>query len=95
MTAKQQLALGLVLGLLLPPLSLWLILKAKPEFMAIARINAEAMAQLNLQLLTLGMLANGLAFFGGLRFNKEAFARGILFASLIWLIGIVLIKFFF
>jgi hypothetical protein len=41
----------------------------------------------------MGMLANGIVFFAGIRFNKDDLAQGVLISSIFWLIAIVFIKF--
>lgn len=86
---------GIISGLVLPPISLVLILSAKPEYQAIQKINPEFMLNLNFQIMSMGMLANGLLFFLALRLDKEELGRGILSASVLWLLLFIFVKFIF
>jgi hypothetical protein len=85
--------IGALIGAALPPISLWIILQAKPEYTVIQRIDPEYMFNLSFQILSMGMLANGIVFFAGIRFNKDDLAQGVLISSIFWLIAIVFIKF--
>jgi hypothetical protein len=87
--------LGLIVGILLPPLSLFLVLSFKPELLAVGRIDTTSMMNLILQIVSIGLLGNGLAFFAGLRLNKDYFSKGILSSSLIFLVIIVAFKFLY
>lgn len=84
---------GAAVGGILPPISLYAILQAKPEYSAIQRIDPEYMLDLNFQILSMGMLANGIVFFGALRFNKDDAAQGVLMSSVLWLLLIAMVKF--
>ena len=61
----------------------------------VGRIDTTSMMNLVLQVVSIGLLANGLAFFVGLRLNKDAFSKGILSSSLLFLVIIVAFKFFY
>jgi len=63
--------------------------------MAVGRIDATSMMNLVLQVVSIGLLANGLAFFLGLKMNKDDFSKGILSSSMLFLVLIVLFKFFY
>lgn len=95
MVVKPQIqsVLGALLGLLLPPLGLWLILTLRPEIASMQRFDHELVKQLNLQLITLGMLFNAAFFFIFLRWHKESAGNGILVASVLWLLAIFIYKF--
>ena len=49
--------------------------------------------RLNFQMLSVGMLANDALFFLALRLDKENLSRGVLYASMLWLLGIIVVKF--
>ncbi|CAI8317446.1 MAG: Uncharacterised protein [Flavobacteriia bacterium] len=90
---KIQSIIGWVFGLLLPPISLQLILYTHPEYRVIGMLHPESMMRLNFQMLSMGMLANGALFFLALRLDKETLSKGVLHASMLWLLAIILIKF--
>lgn len=92
-TKRWWIIAGAVVGGILPPISLYTILQAKPEYTAIQRIDPEYMLDLNFQILSMGMLGNGIVFFAALRFNKEDAAQGVLMSSIIWLLLIAIVKF--
>ena len=93
-TPKSELALGWLLGAALPPLAFWLILQARPELQGLQRYEEIALVKhINVELITMGMILNAALFFTFLRFNREAVSRGILIASLMWLLAALIYKF--
>lgn len=93
MNKQSSLLLGLASGLFLPVLALWLLFQLRPELMGIQKFDYEVVRQLNAQLLSLGLLLNGVAFFIALRFERESFGRGILMASVLALIVVFIYRF--
>jgi uncharacterized membrane protein len=86
--------LGTLIGLLMPLFGIAIILEARPELLGIQRISEqELIKQINVQIITLGMIINAALFFVFLRFQKEEVSRGILFVSVIYLIGIFIYRF--
>jgi uncharacterized membrane protein YozB (DUF420 family) len=90
---RQEQIIGFVLGLLLPILSLFLIFLVRPELLGVQRFNYEVIKQLNVGLLTFGMLLNAACFFLVLRFNKERMGNGILQSTVLLLLLMVIYKF--
>ena len=78
----------------MPALGVVLMLVLRPELQSIQQFEAEIVKQVNVQLITLGMIINAGLFFLFMRFNQEAISRGILLASLALLIGIFVYRFF-
>lgn len=86
--------LGLMIGLFMPLLGIAIILEARPELLGIQRLSEEELIkQINVQIITLGMIINAALFFLFLRFEKEDVSRGILFVSVIYLVGIFIYRF--
>lgn len=86
--------LGLLIGLFMPLLGIAIIMEARPELIGIQRISEEDLIkQINVQIITLGMIINAALFFVFLRFEKEDISRGILFVSVIYLVGIFIYRF--
>ncbi len=86
--------LGLLIGLITPLFGIALILEARPELLGIQSISEdELIKQINVQIITLGMMINAGLFFIFLRFDKEDISRGILFISVIYLLGIFIYRF--
>lgn len=79
----------------MPLLGVGLVLDARPELIGIQRLETEEaiIKQVNVQIITLGMIINAGLFFLFLRFHKEDISRGILFMSVIYLIGIFIYRF--
>jgi uncharacterized membrane protein YozB (DUF420 family) len=91
---QQKIVLGVAIGLAMPALGVVLMLVLRPELQSIQQFEAEIVKQVNVQLITLGMIINAGLFFLFMRFNQEAISRGILLASLALLIGIFVYRFF-
>lgn len=93
MKSKWPVLLGFLAGLILPVVALWLIFLLRPEVMGIQKFDYEVVRQLNVQLLSLGLLLNGAAFFLALKFEKEDFSRGLLAASVLALVLVFIYRF--
>lgn len=93
MNRQSQLGIGLSLGFFLPILALWFLFQLRPELIGIQQFDYDVVRQLNVQLLSLGLLLNGAAFFLALRFNKELISRGILIASVIAMLFLIIYRF--
>ena len=79
----------------MPVLGIVLMLTARPELQTIQQYEDEIVKQVNVQLITLGMIINAGLFFIFMRLDKEAVSRGILVASVACLLGIFIYRFFF
>ncbi len=91
---SPQWLMGLLIGLITPLFGIALILEARPELLGIQNISEEELIkQINVQIITLGMIINAALFFIFLRFQKEDLSRGILFVSVLYLIGIFIYRF--
>jgi uncharacterized membrane protein YozB (DUF420 family) len=93
LSPRQEQVLGLLLGLFMPLLSLYLIFVFRPEYLGVQKFNYEVIKQLNIGLLTFGMLLNAACFFLLLRFEKERLGNGILQATVLLLLLMVIYKF--
>ena len=81
-------AFGVLLGLALPPMSFALFFVFRPEILGMQRLEPSLFKVVNVRVLTLGLMLNAGAFFGALRFEWDAFARGILYGTVAWMAGI-------
>lgn len=90
---SPQWLLGLVVGLLMPLLGVLLMLELRPELVGIQRFEGDVIKQVNVQIITLGMLINAGLFFLTLRFDKEEIGRGILSISVVYLVVIFIYRF--
>lgn len=89
-----QLVLGLALGALMPWVGIALVLEARPELLGIQKLAEEELVkQINVEIITLGIIINAALFFLGLRLNRDQFSRGILMVSFIYLILIFVYRF--
>lgn len=80
-------ALGWLLGAVLPPFSFWIILQARPELRGLQRYEeVELVKHINVELITMGMIFNAALFFALLRLDREDMSRGVLLASFMWLV---------
>lgn len=85
--------LGLLLGLVMPLLGIGLVMEARPELLALRQFEDEVVKQVNVQIITLGMIINAALFFLFLRLDKEEVSRGILFISVLYLLAIFIYRF--
>ena len=90
---SPQFFLGLFVGLIMPIVSVALMMEAHPDLVGIQRIDSEFVKQVNVQIITLGMLINAGLFFLSLRFDKEEVGRGILAITVVYLIVIFIYRF--
>ena len=93
MKKKLPLLLGVLLGLVIPVLGIFIMLSARPELQALREFEHEVVRQVNVQLITFGMLMNAALFFVFMRFEREQIARGILASSLAVLVLIFIYSF--
>ena len=85
--------LGLLIGLVMPVFGVYLILDARPELLRLQDFNHDLVKQVNVQVITVGMIINAGLFFLFLKFKKEDLSRGILFISVLYLLGIFIYRF--
>jgi len=90
---NAQLALGALLGLLMPILGIVLMLWARPELGSLQKFSGDIVKTVNVQIITLGMLINAGLFFLFLRWQKEPLSRGILLISVAELVVIFIYRF--
>jgi formate-dependent nitrite reductase membrane component NrfD len=88
-----QLLLGIIIGLLMPLLGVYLMLDTRPELVGIQKFEGDIVKQVNVKIITLGMIINAGLFFVALQLNKEEAGRGILMSSVLYLIGIFIYRF--
>ncbi|AEV32454.1 hypothetical protein [Owenweeksia hongkongensis] len=90
---SPQWLLGLVIGLLMPLLGILLMIESRPELVGIQRFEGDIIKQVNVQIITLGMIINAGLFFLSLKFDKEEIGRGILSISVVYLVVIFIYRF--
>lgn len=83
---RQKISIGILIGIAMPILGVILMLSLRPELQSIQQFEDEVVKQVNVQLITLGMIINAGLFFLFMKYNKEAISRGILVASVSLLI---------
>jgi hypothetical protein len=88
-----QLIVGMLTGLVIPPVALWLIFSFRPELLAVQSFDETVIKVINVQLISLGILLNAAAFFLYLRLDKEAMGRGVLIITVAYLIAIFIYRF--
>ena len=69
------------------------MLQLRPELVGIQRFEGDVIKQVNVQIITLGMLINAGLFFLSLKFEKEEIGRGILSISVVYLVVIFIYRF--
>ncbi len=72
-----------------------LFFEINPEFKMYDDFDPDAFKDLIFQIASIGLILNAGLFFASLRFNKELVSRGVLHASLVFLIAISLYRFVF
>ena len=90
MNKSMLIAFGLLLGLVLPPMSFALFFAFRPEILGMERLEPSLFKIVNVRVLTLGLMLNAGAFFACLRFNWDALARGVLYGTVAWMAAIFL-----
>ena len=90
---SPQWILGLIIGIVMPVFGIALMMQAHPDLVGIQRFDAEIVKQVNVQVITLGMIINAGLFFVFLKLHKEDVGQGILFVSVIYLILIFIYRF--
>ncbi len=90
---SPQWIIGLLIGFVMPLMGILLILEARPELVGLQRFEGDIVKHVNTQIITLGIIINAALFFIGLRLDKEEGCRGILFASVVYLVMIFVYRF--
>lgn len=90
---SPQWILGLLIGGAMPIIGIYLITTVRPELLGMQRFDNELVKQMNVQIITLGMIINAGLFFAFLRFEKEDIGRGILAISVLYLVLIFIYRF--
>lgn len=85
--------MGLLIGVVMPIFGIFLITEARPELLGIQKLDHNVVKQVNVQIITLGMIINAGLFFLVMRLNREEVGQGILFASVIYLVLIFIYRF--
>lgn len=90
---SRPLLLGLLCGLIVPILGVFLVLEARPELLGIQEMDASIVKSINTQIITLGMIINVGLFFLFLKLEKDKVSQGILAISVIYLVLIFVYRF--
>ncbi len=90
---SPQLLLGIFIGLIMPIFGVYLMLDLRPELLGIQRFEGEVVKQVNVQVITLGLIINAGLFFVALRLDKEEAGRGILLMSVLYLVAVFIYRF--
>lgn len=77
----------------MPVVGVYIALQARPELAGIQRFDHNIVKQVNTELITLGMIINAGLFFLLLRFNRDTMSRGMLVASVIDLVVVLIYRF--
>ena len=77
----------------MPLLGILLMIESRPELVGIQRFEGDIIKQVNVQIITLGMIINAGLFFLSLKFDKEEIGRGILSISVVYLVVIFIYRF--
>ena len=95
MSVKQELILGVIIGIVLAfVLAIIVFFKTNPEGMLIKEyFNIFVNGQILVPVLTISLLANFALFFVLLRFNKDNISRGIMIATMVVGLFIIILKF--
>lgn len=82
------------LGFLMPLGGYFLVLEFRPELKGLRHFSEELLVkEINVELLTMGIIINAAIFFLCLRFDKEQISRGILISSAIGMLGVFVYRF--
>jgi Co/Zn/Cd efflux system component len=90
---RFELLIGIFVGLCVPLFGLAIVYEAYPALRAVERFDYMLFKDILTKVTTIGLVMNGLLFFLVLRFGAERMARGILYACLMFLMGLITYKF--
>ena len=91
---RIEIILGVFLGLVMPIGGYFLVLEFRPELKGLRNFSSEVLVkEINVELLTMGIIINAALFFLCLRFDKEQISRGILISSAIGMLGVFIYRF--
>ena len=95
MKAKRivEWTMGFAAGLLAPIFGLFVFISNNPEIKNGEFENMEAFQSLIFQIVSVGLILNMGLFFVALKFDKEIISKGVMHASVVFLIAIVVYKF--
>ncbi len=85
--------LGVFLGLVMPILGVFLMLESRPELLGIQNFEGAVVKQINVQIITLGLIINAGLFFLFLKLNKELLSQGLLLMTVLYLVAIFFYRF--
>ena len=93
MKRKVEWFMGFVSGIIAPLFGLVMFFEIKPEFKMYDNFDPESFKSLIFQIATIGLILNMGLFFASLKFNKEAISKGVMHASIVFLVCVVVYKF--
>jgi len=85
--------MGFIFGLLTPLFGMAVFLQVYPMLATVNNWNDPAWQLILIRLTTFGVMLNALVFFIALRFNKEAIAKGVLWACGAYLLPLLILQF--
>lgn len=91
---KFELLIGVVVGLLTPVFGMAIIYETYPTLKYVEEFDYTLYMDLVSKIAMIGVILNALLFFVFLRFGADRLSKGILYACLIYVAGIVIFKFF-
>lgn len=78
----------------MPIIGILLMMESRPELVGLQQYDQENLVkQVNVQIVTLGMIINAGLFFLFLRLHREEMSRGLLFISVVYLVVIFIYRF--
>ncbi len=87
--------LGIIVGLVVPLIGVIIMIELHPELIGIQQYERDLVKQINVKIVTFGMILNAAIFFLLLRLEKEEMSKGVLFASVIYLIITFIYRFLY
>lgn len=85
--------MGFFAGIVAPLFGLVIFFETKPEFKMYDNFDPESFKSLIFQIASVGLIINMGLFFVALKFNRDVVSKGILHATVTFLVAIVAYKF--
>lgn len=93
MKGKIELLIGFVMGIVCPIFGMVMFFEIKPEYAMYDNFDPEAFKELIFKISFIGVLLDMGLFALALQFNKDSVARGVLWATFLFLAGAIVYRF--
>jgi Co/Zn/Cd efflux system component len=90
---RYEFAIGLLIGICVPPFALAIVYEAYPALYAVEHFDYILFKDILTKVASIGLVMNALLFFLFLRFGAERMSKGVLYACLLYLLGLIVYKF--